>query len=385
MGGMSNIDINETTPIPVTPSAQDGDPGTKSKKRSPWKVVTLIAVLTFILIGATSAYAGYNSGINQRKDAEVALVSSKAAEQFDLAVQDIADLEYQRARQRLEYIAQIDPNFPGLTEKLAVVLARINATATPTPEPTPTIAPTLDTRGVDEMFNQAKDLMFNSDWNTSIVTLLKLRKNDPTYKPVEIDGMLFLALRNRGLEKISRQADLEGGLYDLTLASRFGPLDYEAQGYISWVSMYITGASFWELDWQKVVEYFSQVGPALPGLTDRSGMTAKERFRLGLKGLGTTLATAGDVCGAAEQYQLSLSIGADPEVEALLNEAYTACQGETTSESQPESEVTPTVEGFPPPAGTIPPPVDPTAQPTTEPTPEPTSEPPPTTQPPPAP
>lgn len=381
MGGMANFDINDTTPIPVLPPAEEGEPEKKSKKRSPWKIVALVAVLVFILIGVTSAYAGYNSGINQRKEAEVALVASKAAEQYDLAVQDIANQEYQRARQRLEYIAQIDPNFPGLTEKLAEVLARINATATPTPEPTPTIAPTLDTRGVDEMFNQAKDLMFNSDWNTAIVTLLKLRKSDPAYKPVEIDGMLFMALRNRGLEKISRQADLEGGLYDLTLASRFGPLDYEAQGFISWVSMYITGASFWELDWQKVVEYFSQVGPALPGLTDRSGMTAKERFRLGLKGLGTTLAAAGDPCGAAEQFQLSLSLGADAEVEALLNEAYTACQGGETSESQPGSETQPTIEGFPPPGATVPPPVEPTAQPPTEPTPEPTSEPAPTTPP----
>jgi hypothetical protein len=205
-------------------------------------------------------------------------------------------------------------------------------------------------------------MLANKDWSGAIDTLLKLRKSDPTYQLVQIDGMLFMALRNRGLQKISQQADLEGGLYDLSQAARFGPVDSEAQGYITWVSLYITGASFWELDWAKAVEYFSQVGPALPGLTDRSGMTAQERYRLALKGYGTTLATAGDFCGAADQFQLSLSIGADPEVEALLSEAYSACQGGAVEEQPSEQPVVPT-EVFPTPIEPTLPVIEPTQPP----------------------
>lgn len=370
---MENLDLNDTAPFPVPPASVDEPPKPVEKKRSPWKRFTLLAILALFLIGALSAYAGYSSGIAQRQQAEVALISAKASEQFELAIQDIANREFQRARQRLEYVAQVDPNYPELTNRLAEVIAQINATATPTPVPTPTTIATADTRGSDELFTQGQQLMNNGDWPGAIETLLKLRKDDPNYRQVEIDGLLFLALRNRGLDKIAKQADLEGGLYDLTLSSSFGPLDNEAQGYINWVSLYITGASFWELDWQKVVEYFSQVGVALPGLTDRSGLTARERYRLGLKGYATTLAAAGDYCAAAEQYQLSLSIGADPEVDLLFAEAYNACQG-VEEEELPADEVPVLTESALPPAATIPPPVEtlPPPEPTVEPSPYPT-------------
>jgi hypothetical protein len=365
MGDMANSDLNDTVPFTVTPPPEETQVQPKDKKRSPWRMITLLGIIALVLIGALSAYAGYASGISQRKAAEVALTTEKAKEQFDLAIKDINDGQYQRARQRLEYVAQLDPNYPGLTNSLAEVLARINATATPTPVPTPTIVPTTDTRGVEGMFSQGQQMVVNGDWSGAIDTLLNLRKTDPSYQPVQIDGLLFIALRNRGLDKIAKQADLEGGLYDLTLASSFGPLDTEAQGYYNWVTLYITGASFWDLDWAKVVEYFSQVGPALPGLSDRSGMTARERYRLALKNFGMQLVTAGDPCAGAEQFQTSLSVGPDPEVEQLLAEAVNACQGAVTEESTggettpaPTEIAPPPVGTIPPPVGTIPPPVE---------------------------
>jgi hypothetical protein len=106
------------------------------------------------------------------------------------------------------------------------------------------------------------------------------------------------------------------------------------------------------------VEYFSQIGPALPGLRDRSGLTAQERFRLGLKGWGKTLMTRGDPCQAVEQFQLSLAIGPDAEIDQLLTEAYTACQGgEEEAPAEGEPQLTPS-EVLPPPAGTLVPPTE---------------------------
>jgi tetratricopeptide (TPR) repeat protein len=358
MGGMANSDINDTVPFEVTPPPEEVQPDSMNKKRSLWRMIAGLGIFALVIIGSLSAYAGYASGISQRKAAEAALTTEKAKEQFDLAVKDINEGQYQRARQRLEYVAQLDPNYPGLTNNLAEVLARINATATPTPIPIPTIAPTVDTRGVEGMFSQGQQLVANGDWSGAIDTLLQLRKNDPSYQPVQIDGLLFIALRNRGLDKIAKKADLEGGLYDLTLASRFGPLDTEAQGFINWVSLYITGASFWDLDWQKVVEYFSQVGPALPGLSDRSGMTARERYRLGLKNYGIMLVDSGDPCAGAEQFQASLSVGPDPEVDQLLADAMNACQGAATENATGGETLPASTEAAPPPVGTIPPPAE---------------------------
>ena len=172
MGDMANSDMHDTVPFTVSPPPEEGQLQPKDKKRSPWRMVTLIGIIALVLIGLLSAYAGYASGISERKAAEVALTTEKAKEQFDLAVQDINEGQYQRARQRLEYVAQLDPNYPDLTNRLAEVLARINATATPTPVPTPTIAPTVDTRGVEGMFSQGQQLVANGDWTGAIETLL---------------------------------------------------------------------------------------------------------------------------------------------------------------------------------------------------------------------
>jgi tetratricopeptide (TPR) repeat protein len=171
------------------------------------------------------------------------------------------------------------------------------------------------------MFNQAQQASLNSEWDKAIEALLALRGNDASYRPVDIDGMLFLALRNRGRYRILNENNLESGIYDLTLASNFGPLDSEASGLMNWTQMYITGASFWGIDWAQAVDYFSQVAPQMPNLMDGSKMTATERLRLALFEYGNTLAQQGQVCKALKLYEQSYAIGPDPQVQTAYDQA----------------------------------------------------------------
>jgi hypothetical protein len=137
--------------------------------------------------------------------------------------------------------------------------------------------------------------------------------------------MLFVALRNRGRDKILLEQDLEGGIYDLTLAKRFGILDSEADGLLTWTQLYITGASFWEIDWGQAAYYFGQVAPQLPNLMDKSGYTAGERYRLALIEYAYDLADQKKYCQAYEQLQIALSLGADAQVEQDMNRAAELC------------------------------------------------------------
>lgn len=311
---------------PLAPP-EEGLPVKGKTGRGRRALIPLAGILILLLIAALSGLAGYRSGINLRTTAEKTLVSQQAREQYDLGVQDMQSGFFERARQRFEYVIRLDPSYPGAADMLAGVLLEINTTATPTLVPTAAPTPTPDTRGIEGLFDTAGQQLANTEWDAAIETLLQLRKQDPTYRAVDIDGMLFMALRNRGMDKIAKQADLEGGLYDLALAARFGPLDNEAQGYMNWTSLYLTGASFWDLDWRQVVFYFEQIAPQLPYLTDGSGLTAIERYRLGLIGLGDTLMREGDYCAAVERYTLALSYGADPEAEQALTEATNLCSG----------------------------------------------------------
>ncbi len=345
-------------------AVSDASPPASPEEETPLKdksgrgrraLIPLAGIIIFLLIAALSGLAGYRSGINMRTTAEKTLVSQQAAEQYELGVQDMQSGFFERARQRFEYVIRLDPSYPGAADMLAGVLLEINTTATPTLVPTVAPTPTPDTRGIDGLYDSAGQQLANTEWDTAIETLLQLRKQDPTYRAVDIDGMLFMALRNRGMDKIAKQADLEGGLYDLALAARFGPMDNEAQGYMNWTSLYLTGASFWDLDWRQVVFYFEQIAPQLPYLTDGSGLTAIERYRLGLIGLGDTLMREGDYCTAVERYTLALSYGADSEAEQALTEATNLCSGGEEEAPPPDTTQDPQAP-TPDPNSTQPPP-----------------------------
>lgn len=309
-----------------------GSSARKAWRRPPdWLLIPALGLLGILLIAVISAFGGYASGIELRRSAERTQAAQVVAQQFQLGLEDMAQGNYYRARQRFEYVIQLAPNYPGATDKLAETLLYLNATATPTPQPTPTITPTPDLRANEELFNQASQALLDKNWDQAIEALLSLRKKDAAYRAVEIDGMLFLALRNRGRDKIVK-ANLESGIYDLSLAANFGPLDSEAQGLRNWAQLYITGASFWGIDWAQVVEYFSQVAPQMPNLMDSSGMTATERYRVALFEYGNVLAQQGQFCRAVELYQQSLSIAPDPQVQQALEQAAKGCQ-----QGQPEA------------------------------------------------
>jgi tetratricopeptide (TPR) repeat protein len=337
VGQIDNLPYNDETGLTV-PMAAGGaalisPPEPPAKKRHWLRNWSLLGLLALILVAAISAFSGYRAGIHQRTDAEAAQSAQLADEQYNLALSDMQSGQFDRARQRLDYVIRLDPNYPNVTEKMAEVMLLLNATATPTPRPEPTLAPTPGesspdgTVDVEGLFSQAQQYLSNNDWANAIDTLLALRKADPEYQPVWVDGRLYVAYRNSGVEKILKKADLEGGIYDLTLAERFGLLDADAEGYLTWARLYITGASFWDLDWAQAVYYFGQIAPALPNLTDGSGWTATERYRLALINYGDLLGSQDDWCSAQEQYSIAMTLGSNADLEDKYAKAEEKCGG----------------------------------------------------------
>jgi hypothetical protein len=335
----------------LSPGTDDGvnlppeipdEPLTAPRNRRRWILWAFLGVLALLLIAAGSVYAGYNSAIEQRTQNQSTQAAGEAANQYVLAQQDIALGNYDLARQRLEYIIQLDPKYPGASDQLTFVLTQQRITASPTLEPTPTLTPTPDYRSRDELFSQAQDLMIGRDWTGVIDTLLLLRKSYPDYMAVKVDGMLFVALRNRGIDKITKQQDLEGGNYDLTLAERFGPLDGEAHTWLEWADMYMLGASYWGVDWAQSVYYFSQIADAVPYMSDASGWTAANRYKDALLGYGNWLTARGEWCDAQEQFDTYMRLLADPQVEPTAVYAAEQCSGGAAPQETPSGEMSPT-------------------------------------------
>jgi tetratricopeptide (TPR) repeat protein len=318
----------------------------RERRRFPWLRWVLLMVAVLIGITALSAYLGYQSGIRERTQFEATQVAQAVSEQYALGLQDLEAERYEVARQRFEYVIELNPNYPGVTEKLAEVLLALNATATPTPKPTPTpvpITPTPDLRGEAELFAQAEEHIADEEWSEAITTLETLRKKNPAYEAIQVDGMFYLALRNRGVQKIGL-GNLEEGIYDLTLAEGFGPLDTEANSWRTWARYYITGASFWGVDWEQAVYYFGQVAPLTPNLHDGRGWTAAQRYLEALINYAEWLEDQKEWCSAEQQYQTALELGADPALEEARQFAAEKCRPPQPQRTQPAAP-TPTPEG----------------------------------------
>ena len=387
-GTAAQTDALRNTPVPAgydTPAGIESPPAAATKSRRSWRWL-LYAVLGLLLlssIGLGSGYGGYLSAIDLRLGFQATQVNEEAQRQYDLGMQDILEGRFDLARQRFEYVIQLNPNFPGITEALAQVLLEINTTATPTIAPTPTLSPTPDMRGQEDLYLQAREDMAGAHWSAAIDTLLTLRKRFPEYMTVEVDGLLYVALRNRGVQKISLEADLEGGSYDLTLAQGFGPLDVEAQNWRDWAEFYTRGASFWDVDWQQAVYYFSQLAQIAPNLMDASRLTAIERYTLALIGYGDWLARQELWCDAQEQYQLSFNLRDNPEVQPTASYVAEQCANpQPSSGGAGEVTLTPTLT---PPGGGVATPTNPSPAATPTPTNPPPAATPTSTNPPPPP
>lgn len=341
--GESSGELVEPTGESYMPAAA----AAPARRRVGWGWWVLISILVLGGVLALSSALGYQQGIAQRQANEATQVAQNLVEQFELAQADIAAGRYEIARQRLDYIIQLDPGFPGAIDELAGVLLVLNVTATPTSVPTPTtvpVTPTPDLRGEVDLYNQAVSHIANQQWTEAITTLETLRKKNPGYKAVDLDGMFYVAHRNRGVEKII-QGNLEGGIYDLSLAESFGILDTEADGWRTWARYYILGASFWDIDWGQAVYYFGQVAPMTPNLHDGSGWTASERYYEAVLNYAEYLEDLPDWCGAEEYFRLAYDLSGDESLQEAIKFSADRCNpvdgfpGPGTDE--PDQEATP--------------------------------------------
>jgi len=319
---MSEQTENTQPLTPPEPQVDDTQPIKPVKKKSRRWLSILIGILGFVLLIAAGGYGGYTFGVEDRKAVQDSIVSQQVMEQYQFALVDIEFKRYEAAAQRLQYIISKDSDFPGAQEKLTEVLV---LSSIPTPTPAPTLTSTPDFSGAESAYQRAQQLIQAQDWANALSALDSIRKLDPSYKTAQVDGMYYFALRNRGQALINQEGNLEGGIYYLTLAERFGPLDNASVQLREGARMYIIGASFWELDWAQAYNYFSQVGAGWPSMWDGT-MTASQRQQYSAMRYGDILFELQDYCAAYDLYQLAAGFGnLDTAATNGSSEAYQIC------------------------------------------------------------
>lgn len=313
----------ETVETLVTPVAFEPDiDDVKAEDQQPVKkkrlgMLILFGIVGMLIIGAIGSGAGYLMAVELRKNAELSERLTLAVTQFELALNDEKNGNYNAARQRLEYILQVYPEYPGLDEKLKDVMLAIalnqGSTQLSTPVPGETIEPvstplsTTNSKNLSVLFNQAKAQLAASDWPGLLATVLSLRDIDPTYESVKVDGMYYYALRYNGISKV-KQGSLEVGVYYFSLAEEMAPIDTEAESYRIWARMYNNAASNWNINMLAAATQFSELYALVPNLIDASGITVKSRYAGALEGYGDYLQQTFAWCEAVVQYEASAGI-----------------------------------------------------------------------------
>jgi tetratricopeptide (TPR) repeat protein len=291
-----------------------------SSRRSWWKRrwLFILSPLYVITIVAASIYLGYQSGLDERNALQRQAKTQVIEEQLDLGIQELLSGDFERAKDRFEYVLTLEPDHEAATELLGRALEGLNQpTPTPRPKATPTPTETPDLGSYEGIFQSAQAAFNRSDWASTLDLLLRLRGEDPTYRLDEVNRLMASALRNQGMDKLF-QGMIELGVYDLNLAERFGPLDNQAASWRRSAVYYSYANSFFGLDWALAAEHFAQLCVADIWLScSKYAEAALEYARL--------LADDKQYCEAMFYFGESLAQQGDPAVEPTATEVASIC------------------------------------------------------------
>lgn len=312
--------------------------GTKKKGKGSIIGYILLGILLMIGLAVAGGFLGYNAAISARKAEYTRRSMMAAAEQYQMAIADIEQGKYQNAKTRLDYVIEIDPEYPGAMQTYQQVILAIFPTASPTPMMTATPAPTAttDTRGEEEMFQAIQQAIYAQNWEYAINMITTLRDRNIDYRGLEVDGLYYIALRNYGIQQINA-GYLENGVYNITRAETLGPIDNQANSMRDAARSYLAGAGFWEINWTKALEYYSNAAQVMPNLMDQATrLTANQRFAEASFHVGDEYVAREDYCGAIPFYEQGMPIAGTESMQMTATAVYLVCyppQEETYTEN----------------------------------------------------
>jgi tetratricopeptide (TPR) repeat protein len=336
-------DPDMTQPSPTREreaSLSDTQPGaavrTSSSAKPVWPWLIAIPIFALVVFSVAAA-TGYQIGLDEREVKREQSIAQASQDQFDRGMEDFLAGRYQLAKQRFEYVLELDPNYPQAADMIGKVYEALNE-PTPTPSPiassTPTETPDLGS--FEGIFQSAQSAYNRGAWGAALDLLILLRGEAPDYRLDEVNQMMKVALRNRGMDKLF-QAEIEQGIYDLNLSERFGPLDNQARSWRQSAQFYLLANSYYGLDWGLTAEYMGQMCVAnIWGACYKYGQAAKEYANLLLEQEDF------DVCKISFYYAESITHIGDQGITSRATEVGIACMTATAPTPTPTITETPT-------------------------------------------
>ena len=280
---------------------------------------------------AIMAYGGYRAGAKQRAAVVATEVANEVQMQYSLALQDMEIGQSGVALQRLEYILKVNPDYPDAVDLLAKAREDASGLALRSVQPTEVLQLDQNRLSAEDRFRLLVLAYDSRDWSETVQRASDLNVNNVDHRSETVNGMLFVSLRNRGIERIDSGL-LELGIADLEQAEQIMSLDNVALQRRRWASLYLAGMAFWDLNWQLVIENFSVLNEIAPNFQN-----ARRLLRDAYIFYGNELVQSQESCLAKEQFVAALEIAVDSKIEDQLSAAEKKCLDSTDGEGTKSS------------------------------------------------
>jgi hypothetical protein len=255
-----------------------------------------LLVVTMLIVGlCIAAYVGYKEGADPSRVVAVATITS------DVRLQD-------------------NPDNPGDSDMLNETGDLVYSTEIPLLESTKTMIAERDFLTISERLSVIRISYDNQEWQNVISNIDMLKASNVDYDRDLLDGILFVALRNRGMQLIE-DGDLELGLADLEHAEQMTGLDEVANQRRRWAYLYLSASMFWDINWKIVVDNLYILHQIAPNFRDTSNKLWKARTYYGM-----ALLEVEEYCLAEEQFAFALSMKQKASIaDKLLEESSDNC------------------------------------------------------------
>ncbi len=296
---------------------------TETLAHRPWwrsRLGCVSTLLVFLLIVGSVALGVYD-GLKER----TALREQQVTELYRQAVQYSENQQTELAIAELNQLLTLDPAHPQARKLLAELRAQPTATAPPVSEPRQNMAA--------DLFEQAKALTLQGDWQQAIELLKQVRDINPTYLPGEVSAALYNANFELGL-RLETEGDLQGALHAFDEALVERPNDAAVTAEWEKVSLYLSLDNTDRTDYESSLVVLNRLYAIDPNFADVS-----DRLFNTYRNYGDALAAQNEWCLAQARYESALELHADAALETLANDAAFRCKN---SERAKQSTVAPT-------------------------------------------
>lgn len=168
-------------------------------------------LVAFLCLFASSVglagYAGWRDGVQMMQTKKAVAVVATSAHQATLAGQDCREGRFELCFERCQYVATLQPYYPGVEACMVMAQFALSATPTPTVPPTtiaptstppPSLPPGQPTR--EELYIRAKEALRRNDFEAAMGFYEALRGVDADYQRTVVEDdlvKLYKALAGR--------------------------------------------------------------------------------------------------------------------------------------------------------------------------------------------